>query len=228
VAVTSPGDRQATGIASATIGADRGDTGQMAAPLRILCVCSFNQTRSVLMGALLGSHLASTRTAHRILTAGTEVHSPRPATDRTMRLLTKRGVDVSAHRSRPVDEPLAGGAHLIVTAEPAHVVWITGRWPGLFERTFTLPEIVTLAGERPPHQGEPLDDWLADLGHRRVRALDYLDDDATGEIADPTGQAPSVWNTSFATVDDLTARLAPSLSRVIAPARGTPRKGRSA
>lgn len=214
--------------AGAVNAAVRGDTGQMAAPLRILCVCSFNQTRSLLMGVLLAGHLRPTRTPHRIITAGTEVQSPHPATDRTVRLLAKRGVDVTGHRSRRVDESLVTGAHLIVTAEPAHVVWITGRWPGTFERTFTLPEIVTLAGQAQPEPGEPLDQWLVDVGRRRTPAIDYLDADSTGEIADPTGQSPSVWNSSFATIDDLTERLAGALSRVRAPSSGVPGAGRPA
>jgi protein-tyrosine phosphatase len=219
MAVTGIAD-VAPGTAPAVIAAERGDTGAMAAPLRILCVCTFNQTRSLLMGVLLASHLRATSTPHRIITAGTEVQNPRPATERTVRLLAKRGVDVTSHRSRRVDEPLVNGAHLIVTAEPAHVVWITGRWPAMFERTFTLPELVTLAEDAQPEPGEPIDQWLVDVGLRRTPMVEYLDADSTGEIADPTGQSPSVWNSSFATIDDLTERLARTLRQVSAPAKG--------
>jgi protein-tyrosine-phosphatase len=186
--------------------------------LRVLSVCTFNRTRSVLTRALLDEHLRRTGSPAEVLSAGT-LGAGDPPTERTVRLLAARGIDVSAHRSRPLDEHLVAGADVVVTAERDHVVWIAGRWPGAFRRTFTLPELVARA-EALPANGDAsgaselfdVDAWLGALAVGRPAALDYLDADV-GELADPTGQAPGVWGAAFEQIDDLTRRLADAFVR---------------
>ena len=98
------------------------------------------------------------------------------------------------------------GADLIVATEHRHVVAIAGRWPEVYDRTFTLPEIVEL-GERVGARGRRTHvEWLATLHAERPDPLGYLDT-TVGEIEDPTGRSPATWSACFAQVDDLTARL---------------------
>jgi protein-tyrosine phosphatase len=177
--------------------------------LRVLSVCTHNRTRSVLVGALLREHLRQAGLDADVATAGT-AGSGLPATDRTVRLLAARGIDVRDHRSQPLDERSVAGADLVVTAERDHVVWIAGRWPGAFRRTFTLPELVARAAAVQPMAGD-VSAWLDELAVDRPTAIDYLDADV-GEIADPTGRAPGDWDVAFAHVDDLTRRLASAIA----------------
>lgn len=158
-------------------------------------------------GALLGAHLREVGLAAVVHTGGT-LGDGEPALDRATYLLSERGLDVSDHRSRGVDEGVVTTSDLILTAERTHVAFIAGRWPDTFARTFTLPEIVQRAEQAGPRQGGSLPSWLAALGEGRPTAFDYLDADDIAEVADPTGGSPRAWDAAFAEIDDLTARLA--------------------
>ena len=161
-------------------------------------------------GALLHRHLVRLRVDAEITTAGT-MSEGQPPTERAVRLLAERGIDVSEHRSRRLDDVIVKGADLIVTAEQAHVVWIAGRWPEQFAATFTLPELVGRLASVNARQGTDIRGWLTVVGKGRPEALDYLDARDIPEIADPTGQAPAVWDRSYAEIDALTRKLAERL-----------------
>jgi protein-tyrosine phosphatase len=174
--------------------------------LRILTVCTHNRTRSVLMGALLHHHLLPHGAEFGIATGGFRDEG-QPATEPAVRLLRERGIDVSRHLSRRVDGRLVAEADVIVTAERDHVVWIAGTHPGSFVRTFTLPELVRRAEQHGARDGDEVRAWLARVNQGRPIAADYLDA-PVGEIVDPTGQAPQVWERVLDELDRLTARLA--------------------
>ena len=179
----------------------------MSAPLEVLAVCTHNRTRSVLIGALLAAHLDEVGVAAHVQSAGTAARG-HPTIERAARLLADRGIDVVEHRSRMLEPEIVQAADVIVTAEQQHVVAIAGRWPGLFGRTFTLPELVRRAEAVGPRDGRPIDEWLLDVGHGRLTAFDYLDSVSIPEVSDPTGQSPAVWKQSFDRIDAWTRRLA--------------------
>lgn len=178
--------------------------------LRILCVCSHNRTRSVITEALLGLHLRESGVPALVRSVGIRADGA-PPTEPTIERLARRGVDVSGHRSRLVNDASMRDADLIVTAEREHVVHIVGRTPELFAKTFRLPELVERAEAVGGRAGRPVAEWLERLGGGRPVALDYLqasDDAANREIEDPTGRLPRVWDDAVARIDDLTGRLA--------------------
>jgi protein-tyrosine phosphatase len=175
--------------------------------LRVLTLCTHNRTRSVLMGALLESQLRVTGVDAAVRSAGT-IADDQPATATTVRLLAARGLDVSGHIGRLVTEDDVRHAELIVAAEVAHVVHVAGRWPGSFDRVFTLPELVARGEAAGPRRGRPLSEWLALVGAGRHAGIDYLSDPTVLEVPDPTGYPPEVWQRSFAQIDDLCTRLA--------------------
>ena len=182
--------------------------------IRVLCVCTHNQTRSVLTAALAAHHLHEAGVPAVVRSAGI-VGGGSPPTEETVRLLVARGLDVSSHRSRRLDDESTAAADLIVTAERDHVVQIVGRSPQLFSRTFTLPELVDRGERLGDVSVLPLSDWLRVLGGDRPAAFDYLDA-PVGEIADPTARSRRDWTEAFATIDDLTYRLARLLARQVA------------
>jgi len=178
--------------------------------LRVLCVCTHNRTRSVLTAALLAHHLAAEGVAASVTSAGL-ASAGEPPTDPTVRLLAERGIDVAAHRSRRVAAELVDAADLIVTAEPDHVIGVAGASPGVFGRTFTLPELVALGERAGGRAGRPVAEWLASVGELRpdqLAFLDAVDAGVIGTIDDPTGRPPRDWGVAIATIDDLTRRLA--------------------
>ena len=179
----------------------------MTLPVRVLCVCSHNRTRSVLAGALLGEHCHLVGLASQVTTAGTLEGGYAP-TSQTVQLLSQRGVDVEGYRSRVVTNELVKEADLVITAERSHVVWIAGLWPDAFATTFALPEIVARAEAAGPRNGRPFAEWLASVGQGRKRGLDYIEAADFADVADPTGLGSNEWAQAVARIDHLTRRLA--------------------
>lgn len=186
--------------------ANSSETRQMPRSLHILAVCTHNRTRSVMMSGLLEEHARHRGLNVVVKSAGFSEAGGEAPTDTAVRLLTGRGIDVSGYRSHYLSNSGTTGADLIVTAEHGHVVTLAGRWPHVYNRTFTLPEVVGL-GERVGGRGRrPPTEWLAVLHAERLDPFQYLNT-AVGEIADPTGGSPARWSACFSQIDDLTARL---------------------
>jgi protein-tyrosine-phosphatase len=178
--------------------------------LRVLSVCSHNRTRSVLIGALLHLHLNEVGIVNDVVTAGFDAEG-QPATSDALRALAARGIDLSEHVSRRVTDEHITWADLVLAAEHDHVVSISGRWPGAFERTFTLPELVAWGDHVGPRSTRTLRRWLGDIAAVRPTAFDYLET-SVGEIDDPTGLSPAVWRACIDEIDGLTTRLADLLA----------------
>lgn len=174
--------------------------------LRVLTVCTHNRTRSVLMAGLLGKHAADAGLDLDISTTGF-IEGGLPPTDRTVKLLKRSGIDMSAHRSSRLNSDQVRDADLIITAERAHVVSIASRWSSLFDITFTLPEVVERGEEIGPRDGRDPDEWIAELSEGRAARLAYMDDRGITQVADPTGRSPADWRRAFRVVDELTERL---------------------
>ena len=125
-----------------------------------------------------------------------------------MQLLSARGLDASAHRTRILAPDLLGDQDLIVALAREHGREVLMRRPDLLDRTFTLKELVrrgTAAGSRAP--GQPLDDWLAAVGAGRQPAV-FLGASATDDVADPNGRRFGVFKKTANEIEGLTAQLA--------------------
>ena len=177
--------------------------------LDVLCVCTHNRTRSVLMGAFLHRQRLLAGVPLGVRTAGFETPGL-PPTAETVRRMEQAGIDVRAHRSRPVTDDDIDHADLVLTAERRHVVMIAGRRPAAFTKTFTLPEAVDRSAAHGRRSATDVTDWIAALDEGRPRAMAYLD--ATiGEIEDPTGQGHDVWDRCVTDVE----RLVDALCRLL-------------
>lgn len=176
-------------------------------PLRILCVCSHNRSRSVLMHGLLQHHLHQVGQAAEVRSAGTRANGG-PVSQEAVALLAPLGIDMSTHRGRPLDDDLVTGSDLIVTAERDHVVHIASLWPHQFARTFTLPEIVNRSRRFGGRLGGPADDWTALLNTARPTGAMYLHDDGIDDVADPTGHGTREWTAAWERLQHLTQALA--------------------
>ena len=187
---------------------------------RILTVCTHNRTRSVMIAAMLDSMLVRRvgRRAFVVESAGfAEEGFPPipPAVD----AMAKRGLDVSDHRSRLLTVDLIDACDLILTAERDHVVRVATMSSAAFARSMTLPRFVELSdpgtGTEDARGARRLREWVEELTADRT-PREYLSADI-GEIADPTGAPPRIFEAAVVDMQGLcesaSARIAPFAPR---------------
>lgn len=183
-------------------------------PISVLTVCTRNRTRSLLIAELLRLHvtaLAARSHAPRvdIASAGTASEALAPIAG-VQQQLHRFGITMSPHVGRQVTEDLVIGTDLILVSEPEHVVWIAGRWPEAYARTFTLPEVAEYIAVVGGRDQMTLSEWTLELTARRPRPAAYMSGGVAG-ILDPTGSTEDVWAHVTNEIDALTALVARSL-----------------
>ena len=151
-------------------------------PPRLVVVCTANLGRSPMGEALLASALGD---AAAVSSAGVEAASGRAPMAEAVRAMAARSVDISGHRSRPLDASVMASADLVLTMTRAHVRQVAVMHASSFGRTFTFREIVRRATPLGPRaRTTTLAAWLAEVGRDR-RAADVVGDDPDDDIADP-------------------------------------------
>ncbi|MDQ4098797.1 MAG: hypothetical protein M3144_13140 [Actinomycetota bacterium] len=152
----------------------------------VLFLCTGNICRSPAAEALL---------RHRLEEAGVEatVHSAgildagNPAHAHGVDVLSRRGIDLSRHRSRSMTADVLRGADLIIAMAREHVLRAFELDNVVWRKTFTLRELVERGRRfRPRRHGESLEEWLSRVGQGRstadfMRRSDY-------DVEDPIGQ----------------------------------------
>ena len=184
------------------------------APIRILTVCSHNRTRSVMMAALLESMLTD-----RLGSGGALVRSAGfgpeglPPIDAAVVAMQRRGLDVSAHRSRAATAALVDGADVIITAERAHVVKIAALSPSGFRRAMTLPELLDRIADA-PRDASPtsVNAWVTSLTANRTAGV-YLREPVP-EVDDPTGSMPRAFEAAVVAIQRQCTDVSEVLARI--------------
>jgi protein arginine phosphatase len=98
-------------------------------PFRILFVCSGNTCRSPMAEVLLRRALEARGWSQvEVRSAGVAADSGAPATDAAVRTAARHGLELTEHRSTPLDPPLMAWADLILTMTSAHLAAVT--WAG--------------------------------------------------------------------------------------------------
>jgi protein-tyrosine phosphatase len=124
------------------------------------------------------------------------------------------GIDISAHRSRPVRDDLLDRADLIVVMTRQHLVDLVVARPGIWSRTFTLAELLRRAeavGPRRPD--EDLAAWISRINAGRERAGIIklpLSDDVPDPIGGPLKEHERLRDLLVERVGRLTALMAPA------------------
>ena len=137
--------------------------------------------------------------------SGSGVAPPRPV----LAQMRKRGLDVSEHRSRLVDRAMVEESSLVLGASRTHAWEAVAMMPEAITHTFTFKELVRL-GDRFGWRAdaETFDSWLDRMHEGRRSCLPvHVGDD----IVDPIGRRRRTYERVAAEIDDLTARLVPSL-----------------
>jgi protein-tyrosine-phosphatase len=96
----------------------------------ILFVCTANICRSPVAEALLRSQLELAGYGDWVVSsAGTWADRGEPASEHSVQLLSEMGLDISAHRSRPVDAAALAEADLVLTLEMGHAEALRAEFP---------------------------------------------------------------------------------------------------
>jgi protein-tyrosine phosphatase len=154
--------------------------------VNILVVCTANQCRSPMAAAILHRELTRRGVQAQIRSAGTSVVGSAPATHDAIVVMKAEGLDISTHRSRPVEPNDIDRSDIIITMTRAQLRYVATKSPESFSRLFTLKELARRAREHGRVDGEDLGAWIAQLGAGR-RTTDLLGDDPVDDVEDPIG-----------------------------------------
>jgi protein-tyrosine-phosphatase len=142
--------------------------------INILFVCSGNTCRSPMAEAMLKSKLPEEiKSAYLITSAGTEALEGLPATAHAAQAMHEEGIDLSAHRSRPITERLIERADLILALSRQHREFIETNFPEASGKTFLFAEYADKSAKGigiPDPIGGPLEDYR----HIRDRIKEYI------------------------------------------------------
>jgi protein-tyrosine phosphatase len=129
-----------------------------------------------------------------------------PATRHAIAVMADRGIDISDHVSRTIDQDIVRSAPLIIGMTREHVRAAVGLGADL-GRTFTLRELVRRGEEAGPRRGdESVPDWLARVGAGRSQA-DLVGNHHEDDIADPVGGPRADYRETVGELDVLLRRL---------------------
>ncbi len=173
---------------------------------RVLVLCTANQCRSPLAGALLAREVARRGLPVDVLSAGFG-EAGMPATPPTVAVAGEHGLDLGGHRSRRVNQRLLAGADLVLGMERLHVREAVVLEPAIWRRAFTLRELVRRAETAEARAaGEPLRAWLGSLSAFRERA-DLMGASPADDVADPTTDLSVDHHVTADELDALVGRL---------------------
>jgi protein-tyrosine phosphatase len=132
--------------------------------------------------------------------------------------MAERGVDISAHRSRPLTSQLVAEADLVLAMERSHVAEVVVLVPDAVRRTLTVRELgrrVWDTGPRPA--SEPISVWVQRaVGDRDLRELLGTPQGAD-DIPDPIGHPISAYRKLVDELDEVLGRTARSIWTPPAP-----------
>jgi protein-tyrosine phosphatase len=132
-----------------------------------------------------------------ILDAGNPAHS------HGVHVLSRRGIDLSRHRSRSMTAELLHGADLIIAMAREHVREAVVQAPDAWAKTFTLKELVRRGRRVGPRQpDESLEEWLVKL-HAGRSARELMGVSTDDDVADPIGQPRQAYERMVEDLDAL-------------------------
>lgn len=173
---------------------------------RILLVCTANVCRSPLAAGLLRRRLDERALDAEVRSAGL-LEAGRPAEPAAVEVALGRGVDLSGHVSRRLDESELAAVDLVLGMANEHVREAVVLRPDLWPAMYTLKELVR-RGDRlgPRDPSLELGAWLGAVGDGR-EPTELLARSGDDDVADPIGGPPAAFAALGAELDALVDRL---------------------
>ena len=149
------------------------------APRSVLFVCTANQCRSPMAEALLKALAAQRGEADRwqIQSAGTWAEPGRPATQLSQAIMRQRNIDLSAHRSHPVDAEGLAAAALILVMTQHHQEALQAEFPEVQDKVLLLSQLIDRNFDVEDPFGGSVDDYelcATDLQNILIDGYDRL------------------------------------------------------
>jgi protein-tyrosine-phosphatase len=107
----------------------------------IVLVCTGNTCRSPMAESLLNEQLRlkfGNEDAVRVLSAGVAASAGSMASPQAVEVMDSRGLDLTGHSSRPLDDAVMNVADLVLTMTGGHQAAILAAWPDMHDRVHTL------------------------------------------------------------------------------------------
>ncbi|MDQ3878934.1 MAG: hypothetical protein M3290_11385 [Actinomycetota bacterium] len=182
----------------------------MSAVFRILVICSGNRCRSPFAESYLQRALAGLPV--EVASAGTLDIGPADVPSEMSTLARGMGLDLSAHRARPLTSISGSDVDLVLGMERHHVATavVDGGLPA--DKTFTLAELSRLIDLLPaPETPDPVERAraiVAKAAERRAQSQMFVPDE---DVTDPFGRSKKTYERVVARVADLCDTIASSL-----------------
>lgn len=173
-------------------------------PFRLLFVCTANRCRSPMGEALARRALADRSVEAEVVSAGrmSGGHSASPG---AVDAMSRRGIDLSSHRSAPLDPDTLTAADLILVMEREHLSDVFEVEPSVIERTFTLgefPALLKASSGTAEHQADTPSTRI-EHAHAQRDPARILAVDTSSDIADPMGRRRGAYRRTARQLDHL-------------------------